>query len=434
MKSSRIGHRPVHRTMSRLPIPPLFDVARSRRTGALRLCGAGGETDRLKPVPRKVTYRTVRLTFAAILAAGAAILAASPAQAQEGCAVSKDLVVRALELVSATPSRDDLGNGILLLKQAEEACDENGDAWYFRSLFEQKLGQGNPQYSMGKAGERHSAALASRDDPFHLATPNSRGVKAAPPSPESHPSGPPQKWALVVGIANFQNPRLNLKFTDKDAASMAALLKDPATGKFAPDHVKLIADADATTVNIRAGLNWLARSANENDSALIYIATHGTARDQDTAGANYMVTFDTDVKSEDGLYSTAIPLVEISNVVRTRLRALRAWIILDTCHSQGALSETVTVPAAISPAMVDHIREGTGRVVLGASQVEESSYESPKYGHGLFTYYLLQGMKSKSTVEQLFEYVKSHVEQDASANGWKQHPFLSATDMGAALF
>jgi hypothetical protein len=349
--------------------------------------------------------------------------------------VSKDLVVRALELVSANPSRDELSNGILLLKQAEEACDENGDAWYYRSLFERKLGQGNPQYSMGKARERNSPGLKSGDDPFHLATPATvRGVRVAPQESKA-PAGPPQKWALVVGIASFHDTRLNLKFTNKDAASMASLLKDPAYGNFAADHVKLIADADATTVNVRAGLNWLAREASENDTAVVYIATHGTAREQDTAGANYMVTFDTDVKSEDGLYSTAIPLVEVSNVVRTRLRALKALVVLDTCHSQGTLSQTVTVPASISPAMADHIREGTGRVILGASQVEESSYESPKYGHGLFTYYLLEALKAQkaSPIDQIFAYVKTHVEQDAAANGWKQHPFFSASDPSAPL-
>ncbi len=380
-----------------------------------------------------VCRRLARHLLTAAVMAG---LACAPLVAQEGCAVSKDLVVRALEMVSATPARDDLSNGLLLLKQAEEACDENGDAWYYRSLFERKLGQGNPQYSLGKARERNSAALKSEDDPFHLATPAARGVHVAPQAgPETRPAGPAQKWALVVGIATFSDARLNLKFTDKDATSMAALLKDPGYGKFAPDHVKLIADAEATTVNVRAGLNWLARQAAENDLAVIYIATHGTSRDQDTAGANYMVTFDTDVKSQDGLYSTAIPLVEVSNVVRTRLRALKAVVILDTCHSQGALSQTVTVPASVSPQMVDRIREGTGRVVMGASQVEESSYESPKYGHGLFTYYLLQGMKERkdAPIDKIFEYVKAHVEQDAAANGWKQHPFFSASDAAVPL-
>ena len=31
-------------------------------------------------------------------------------------------------------------------------------------------------------------------------------------------------------------------------------------------------------------------------------------------------------------------------------------------------------------------------------------------------------------MDKIFEYVTAHVTQDASANGWKQHPFLSASD------
>jgi len=102
-------------------------------------------------------------------------------------------------------------------------------------------------------------------------------------------------------------------------------------------------------VNLRAGLNWLARMAGEGDLAVIYIATHGTAREQDVAGANYVVTYDSDVESLDGLYSTAIPMVEISNDVRTRVRALKVAVFLDTCHSAGAIAQTVTLPSSISP-------------------------------------------------------------------------------------
>jgi Caspase domain len=370
----------------------------------------------------------------------ALVTLAAPAHAQQACAVSKDLVVRALEMVSATPARDQLADGLLLLKQAEESCDENGDAWYYRSLFERKLGQGNPQYSLGKARERNSPALKSEDDPFHLATP-ARGVQVAPAANsgaagathsarDNRQPGVTQKWALVIGIASFQDRRLNLQYTRKDADAVSALLKDPVYGRFPADHVRLIEDEQATTVNIRAGLNWLARQASENDLAVIYIASHGTARDQDEAGASYMVTFDTDVQSRDGLYSTSIPLVEISNVVRTRVRALKAVVILDICHSQGAVSQTVTVPATMPAQMLEHIREGTGRMIMGASQSEESSFESPKYGHGLFTYYLLQGLKAQkdAPMDKIYEYVSGHVTQDAAANGWKQHPFLSLSD------
>jgi len=365
---------------------------------------------------------------------------AAAGHAQQGCAVSKDLVARALELVSASPARDDLANGLLLLKQAEEACDENGDAWYYRSLFERKIGTGNPQYSLGKARERHAPALGSSEDPFTLATP-ARGVTVvahdnpAPPS-ASHITrdirlpAVSHKWALVVGVGQFHNPRLNLKYTRNDAQAVADLLRDPTYGRFQADHVRLIADADATAVNIRAGLNWLARSATEDDLAAIYIATHGTAREQDAAGASYVVTYDTDVDSLDGLYSTAIPMVEITTVVRTRIKALKVAVILDTCHSQGALAQTVTIPQSVSPQTLDRIKEGTGRIILAASRTEESSYELTKYGHGLFTYYLLQGLKQQkdTPLDKIYPWITAQVAREAEANGWKQHPVFSSSD------
>jgi len=230
----------------------------------------------------------------------------------------------------------------------------------------------------------------------------------------------------VDGFHQDPQPGAGIDRFAKQAARAASQAAHPSTaaGKSAGSK------AAKSTVNVRAGLNWLERQASEDDLAVIYIASHGTARDQDEAGASYVVTFDTDVQSRDGLYSTAIPLVEISNVVRTRVKALKAVVILDACHSQGAVTQTVTVPASMPPQMLDHIREGTGRVIIGASQAEESSFESAKYGHGLFTYYLLQGLREQkdAPIEKIYEYVRAHVTQDAAANGWKQHPFLSASD------
>jgi len=377
--------------------------------------------------------------------AAALVAMAGSGFAQQGCAVSKDLVVRALELASAHPKRDDLANGIVFLKQAEEACDENGDAWYYRSVFERQMGQGNPQYSMGKARERGSKALRDAEDPFRLATPE-RGVAIAPragavdkksvrSAQDVRKPDVSQKWALVVGIANFRNARLNLKYTDKDADAVAQLLRDPVYGHFQADHVRLIENAEATTVNIRAGLEWLAQRASPDDLALIYIATHGTAREQDIAGANYVLASDSDVETEEGLYSTAIPMVEITTVIRTRIRALKVVVILDTCHSGGAVSKTVTIPSSVSAETVEHIKEGTGRVILAASQGEESSYEVAKYGHGIFTYYLLQALRQEkdSSVDRIYQYVNAHVAQDAAANGWKQHPIYSASDDQSAV-
>ena len=310
---------------------------------------------------------------------------AAAGHAQQGCAVSKDLVVRALELVSASPARDDLANGVLLLKQAEEACDENGDAWYYRSLFERKLGRASPQYSLGKARERNAPALEDAEDPFTLATP-ARGVAvvahdnpAARSAPHPTRDYPSARRFAQMGAGGGSRPIPEFPAQSEIHAQRrpgdGRLAARSYYGRFRADHVRLIADSEATAVNIRAGLNWLARSATEDDMAVIYIATHGTAREQDAAGASYVVTYDTDVDSLDGLYSTAIPMVEITTVVRTRIKALKVAVILDTCHSQGAFAQTVTIPQSVSPQTLDRIREGTGRVILAASRTEESSYE-----------------------------------------------------------
>lgn len=380
--------------------------------------------------------------------AAAAMFLAAACHAQERCAVAKDLQVRALELVSAQPSQEDLGNGLLLLKQAQQACDEDGDAWYYRSLFERQLAHARlADYALGKARERGSHAQKDGDDPFHLATPASRGAIAIPKADAGIQDAPKiqrdirkpdvaDKWALVIGISNFQNRELHLGYTRIDAQAFASLLRDPAYGRFRPDHVKVLADEQATTVNIKAGLGWLSRMAGPDDLALVYIATHGTARDADIAEANYIVTFDTDVGSLDGLYSTAIPMVEISNAVRTRLRALKAVVFLDTCHGAGALTGTVTVPSSISPRMMDHIREGTGRVIIAASQEEEQAMEDRSYGHGLFTYYLLQALKQKQgdlPLVNVYEYLRAHMAQDTAARGWKQHPVYSSSEQESVI-
>ncbi|HKE21514.1 MAG TPA: hypothetical protein VKB88_03930 [Bryobacteraceae bacterium] len=81
-------------------------------------------------------------------------------------------------------------------------------------------------------------------------------------------------------------------------------------------------------------------------------------------------------------------------------------MFLDTCHSAGAISQTVTVPSSISRQTLDRIFEGTGRAIIAASQVDESSYEQVRYGHGLFTYYLLQGLPDQkdAPIDKLYEW------------------------------
>ena len=152
-----------------------------------------------------------------------------------------------------------------------------------------------------------------------------------------------------MASANFtdcQIPRLN--YTTADADAFAAALKDPNIGSFPADNVHVLTDEHATTKNIKEELNFIARHAQPNDLVVIYVATHGTPRTMDSAGgANYLVTYDTEVYKdgsfdEDAMYATAYPMVDLANAVSSRMKALRTAVFLDTCYSGGSIGRRRT--------------------------------------------------------------------------------------------
>jgi uncharacterized caspase-like protein len=208
----------------------------------------------------------------------------------------------------------------------------------------------------------------------------------------------------------------------------------------------VLTDAQATTRNIKEQLNWIARNAAPNDLVVIYVATHGSPRELDSAGgANYIVTYDTEIKNadspdEDALYATALPMVELANAVATRMKSLRTAVILDTCYSGGAVTNESKLMgkglanSAPGTKTLDRMSEGTGRIVIAAASSDEESLESPELHHGYFTYFLLQALKDtkgQTPMGQLFATVAQQVSDRVAADGKRagqtlgQHPVMS---------
>jgi hypothetical protein len=376
------------------------------------------------------------------------LLGAIPATAQENrCGAGRDLVVQSLERISPQADTRAFEDALQLLKHAVAECSELGDAWYYRSLVEKHLGHDAlARYAMDKARFTNSEALQQGLNPLVLSTPASRGFSAIPGSETKSPPAPvhigpvTQKWALVIGISRFaDNGVPALRFTTADATSISDALKDPNIGRFPPANVHTLTDEQATTKNIKEELNWIARRAEPNDLVLIYVATHGTPRAADSAGgANYFITYDTEISgpsgiNEDSLYATAYPMIELANAVATRMKSLRTAVILDTCYSGGSISSgapsTTLVSTAPSDQMLKRITEGTGRIVLAASSVNEQSLESPELKHGYFTYFLLRALqqdKGRTPLSQVFASVSQQVSQAVN-----QHPVMSRSSADA---
>jgi len=369
-------------------------------------------------VVRRIAFLLSLLTFLSL-----------PLIAQERCGAGKDLMVRALERVSTNSSPSEIEDGIQLLKHATEECATLGDAWYYRSLFERKLGQNSQaDYALKKAQFNGSEAMDQKLDPFHL---------AAPPEPgETLPGNVHDKWALVIGVSKFRDPSINLEFTGKDATDFSALLTNPVYGRFQADHVHLVTDAQATTKRIKQELNWLARSAGRNDLAVIYLSSHGTPRQADIAGVNYIYTADTEVTDQDSLYATALPMVEVVNVMRTRVQARRAVVFLDTCHSGEAVGAGLK-PSSVNAATLNRMIEGVGRVVVASSQADQESYESRSINHGFFTYNLIRALKQDNgldDIDKVYAFVRDQVSRQVMAEKHReQTPVMSKGTQAAEI-
>jgi hypothetical protein len=379
----------------------------------------------------------LRFSIARVICSTVVVLAAfDPAAiAQDQCNLAKDIVVQALERIK-TGTIEEAGDGLQLLKHATEVCINSGDAWYYRSVFEKKLGQpSKSEYSLKKAKMFGSEAMDQSADPFQLAT--------TPGAPKAAVGPIHEKWALVVGIGKFQDTRLGrLNFASKDAKDFAAVLVDPSVGRFKPSNVHSLVDGEVTTRQLKQELNWLARSANDpNDLVLIFLSSHGTARNKDTAEVNYIATSDTEIEPEDNLFATALPMVQISDIVRSRIKAQRTIILLDTCHSGAAAtaptsSEPLRSDSSASNDTLDRIRQGVGRAIVTSSSPEEKSYEGQPYSNGYFTHFLLEGLRKDGgqvSIEQLYTFLKQNVSKAAGSIQRKQTPVFSHSEHGAEI-
>lgn len=356
-------------------------------------------------------------------------VAAAELSAQR-CGSAMDYVVRARERLQPGLEPQRIEDVLQLLKRASSLCPNLGDAWYYRHLVEKELGlERRARYSLRKAEEYRAVALNHGFNPF--------SSPAAPALPDlDDPSVVGGKWALVVGIGSFRDAKVPaLSFTAKDASDFAALLRDPEYGRFRPENVRLLVDEQATTTGIKAALNWLARSAAAGDLVVLYLSSHGSPRASDTAGVSYVVTYDTDIANPDQLYATALPMVDIADAMRSRIRAQRAVLFLDTCFSGEAAggSKALTFEGiGVSAETVDRLRQGRGRAIVTSSRPDQRSWESDQLRNGYFTHFLIEALrrdKGMVSVGSVYGYLREKVfKLVKEEKGASQSPVLSVSD------
>lgn len=227
-------------------------------------------------------------------------------------------------------------------------------------------------------------------------------------------------WAFVVGVAEYENfPKLS--FTNNDADKFYRHLISPHGGHVPKEQTVFLKDTEATAFNIQNKMADLFEQADTSDLIIFYFAGHGLD------GAFLPVDY-----KEDG--SNKILHTSINNAMMDSPAKFKL-IIADACHS-GSFSVTYNdykdnnyhLPPGSTrsdKSLRDKIKEfyksfenvKGGLAIIMSSASEEISLEATRLGQGVFSYYIIQGLKGQAntngdnyvSVKELFEYVSKYV-------------------------
>ena len=231
----------------------------------------------------------------------------------------------------------------------------------------------------------------------------------------------PRGFGLIIGVGKYANlgPDLHLQYSEADAESIHDVLISKEGGNFAPEDVRKFVGRDATLENIRRAIEeWLPSVAKENDRVVIFFAGHGFL---DEKGRGYFAPYDVDM---DRLAQTAYPMDQFGRIVSSAIKAKWKVLFADACHS-----------GAITPEMIERVNATVASssrdlLALTASRKRESSFEDKELGHGVFSWFLVQGLKGyadrdqdgRVTADELIDYVRFNVREHTTKRGAQQTP------------
>ena len=227
----------------------------------------------------------------------------------------------------------------------------------------------------------------------------------------------PTLHLISIGVSTYQDAQYNLQYAVKDATDIG-LYAQTLTDKYKEVKVYNIFDEEATTENILAVKEQLA-SANTNDLVIVFFAGHGLLDDKLNY---YLATYDVDF---DNPSAKGLPYEALESLL-DGIRPFQKLLLIDACHSGEVDKDDVVVlqTAAVSSddtavlkrgsvpiaskskklglknsfelmqTIFADVRRGTGAVVISASGGLEYALESNQWNNGVFTYSLLEGLKS----------------------------------------
>ncbi len=255
-----------------------------------------------------------------------------------------------------------------------------------------------------------------------------------PQSPAIAKSVTGQTYAMIIGISTYKYIR-PLSYADSDAELFRDFLKSPGGGRLKDENVFCLLNEEAKAANFWVkGMSWLrSKNMKKGDRFYIYLAGHGDAINQDEY---FFLTYDCNPAGDKNNYivTGSVQLYNLkSRIAELSRNGVEVILIMDACRTNelpGGSDGQQILNSAIS-------EKRAGEIIMLATGAGQESLEDATIGtgHGLFTYYLVDGLTGLAdsigtidrtvTLAELKAYVGKNVPAIAEQKyKRKQNPFF----------
>jgi hypothetical protein len=222
-------------------------------------------------------------------------------------------------------------------------------------------------------------------------------------------------YAVVIGIEEYRQKLPKADFAVHDAQTVTAYLTKVIG--YPEENVITLTNEHAAYVDLVKYLEkWLPNNVEPDSPVFVYYSGHGAPNPK--TGEAYLVPYDGDPSFID---QTGYPLTRMYDAL-SKLPAKQIIVALDSCFS-GAGGRSVLAKGARPLVMnfQNAVPSSSNITVMAAASGEQISSTYDEKGHGLFTYYMLKGIKNEDVVKRngsiaiddLFSYLKPQVERVA---------------------
>lgn len=265
--------------------------------------------------------------------------------------------------------------------------------------------------------------------------------------------GSGKKIALLIGVNDYSDPGIpDLHFAQNDVEQLGLVLEAQGfktmrlTTSSGPNSLSY-----PSRDNVKMALAGLSVQISADDTILFFFSGHGFS---DASKKAYFATADTKLSDLGG---SAMAVSDVMDLCKN-IKAGSKLFLFDACRNivandskyltgvpfeergvKGAPAANNTMSSDFEHALKS-LSEVPGAAVLASCKYGEESYELIELSHGIFTYFLIEGMKGAAanadktiTAESLSQFVKSQVpKKKKEQNPWSLVSGSSVIQLGTA--